>query len=270
MSKTFIVTIIIIIIVGVGYWLYQSKITPEESIEQEQGCIDSGGQVSISLCCKATGDFSNLCLIGPCGCSSDNSHPVKTCDCGPDKCFNGSECVSLDEALTIDWNSYTNEKYGYSLKYPTDCLYGPLPGYCKQSPPEERTQECLCYFNAEDPNSVSLGTYTGTKSDLTGASFVIFHSIYVDHYSPPAGTDLVSWIKEDYPYYEDIPDEINTEIDGIPAVKIYTPFSGMAWSQEDIYFIKNDKVFKISMLDVDNQDNKELYSEILSTFSFLE
>ncbi len=128
----------------------------------------------------------------------------------------------------------------------------------------------MCYFNAENPDDVSLGTYTGTKSDLTGASFIVFHSIYVDRYSPPAGTDLVSWIKENFPHYDDIPDEINMEIDGIPALRVYTPFSGMAWSQEDIYFIRNDKVFQISMLDVDNKDNKELYTKMLFTFRFIE
>ncbi len=156
------------------------------------------------------------------------------------------------------------------MKYPTDCLYGPLPGYCKQSPPEERPRECLCYFNAEDPNSVSLETFTGTKSDLTGAFFDVFHSVHVEHYSPPAGTDLIQWIEENFSYYEDIPDEINMEIDGVSAVSVYTPFSGMAWSQEDIFFIKDGKVFKISMLDVDNEDNRALYDKILFTFEISE
>ena len=192
----------------------------------------------------------------------------------PDKYDITIKCGRLEKTImeyqTADWNNYENQKYGYSFKYPKPCLYGGLPGYCKQSPPEERPRECLCYFNAEDPNSVSLGTYTGTKSDLTGASFVVFHSIYVDYYSPAAGTDLVNWVKENFSYYEDIPDEINMEIDGIPALRVYTPKSQMAWSQEDIYFIRNDKVFQISMLDVDNKDNKELYTKMLFTFRFIE
>ena len=56
----------------------------------------------------------------------------------------------------------------------------------------------------------------------------------------------------------------------MPAVKIYTPFSGMAWSQEDIYFLNDNKLFQISMLDVDNEENKTLYDKILSSFSFSE
>jgi len=179
------------------------------------------------------------------------------------------ECGLLEKDIneTDNWQTYENEKFQYSFKYPSNCLYGPLPGYCKQSPPEERPQECRCYLNGEDLNSVSLGTFTGPKDNLNGASFIVFHSIYVDYYSPPAGTDLVSWVKENFPH-QDVPDESNMELDGITAVKVYTPFSGMAYSQEDIYFIKNDKLFSISILDVDNSDNRELYDQIISTFKF--
>jgi len=169
---------------------------------------------------------------------------------------------------TDDWQTYKNEKYKYSFKYPTNCSYGPLPGYCKQSPPEERPQECRCYLNGEDENSVSLGTFTGTKSDLTGASFVVT-SPSSDAYSPPADTDLITWLKEKFSYQE-IPNEPNMKLDGITAVKVYTPFSGMAWSQEDIYFLKDNRLFGISILDVDNKDNRKLYDQIISTFKFLD
>lgn len=63
----------------------------------ESGCISSGGIVSTSTCCKAVGDFPNLCLIGPCGCSPTDSHEVKTCDCGSNKCFDGVGCVSFPQ-----------------------------------------------------------------------------------------------------------------------------------------------------------------------------
>ena len=178
------------------------------------------------------------------------------------------KCGKLEMIIdsTADWNSYTSEKYGYSFKYPIDCLYGPFPGYCKQKPPEERSQECRCYLNGENSDSVSLGTFTGTKSDLTGASFVISH-YSTDPYNLPVGTEFVGWLKEKFSYQE-IPDEINMELDGISAVRVYTPQSPMAFSQEDIYFIKNDALFSISILDVDNKDNRELYNKILATFEF--
>ncbi len=86
MSKIFSVVIGLIIIVAAGYLIYQMK-TP--------ACSLSGGTITTSLCCKATGDFPNTCLIGACGCSPDNSHEVKVCDCGADKCFDGSRCKNI-------------------------------------------------------------------------------------------------------------------------------------------------------------------------------
>ena len=66
----------------------------EES--KDEACVNSGGEVKTSLCCKTTGDYPNLCLIGACGCSPENSHQVKICDCGEGKCFNGDECKVLE------------------------------------------------------------------------------------------------------------------------------------------------------------------------------
>lgn len=66
-----------------------------EGGEQESVCINSGGTVGTSSCCMATNDFPNLCLVGPCGCSPENSHEVKICDCGDGECFNGSECLAI-------------------------------------------------------------------------------------------------------------------------------------------------------------------------------
>jgi hypothetical protein len=76
------------------------------------------------------------------------------------------------------------------------------------------------------------------------------------------------WVKENFSeMFEDIPEEPNMEISGIPALRIYSPGSPMAPSREDIYYMRDNLLFRIYMLDVDNDDNKELYEQILSTFS---
>jgi len=173
--------------------------------------------------------------------------------------------AQLPDDETADWLIYQNEKYGYSLKYPSPCLLGPLPGYCKQKPPEERAQECRCYFNAENPDEVSLGTFTGSKDNLTGAAISISH-YSTDSYNPPEDTDLVEWIKEKFSYLEDIPDAVNLQLDSLDAVRVYTSQSPQAYSQENIYFIKDNQLFNIYMNDVDNQDNRQLYDNIIESF----
>jgi hypothetical protein len=113
------------------------KVILEEKFTQEQGCLNSGGIVSMSSCCKLSGDFPNSCLIGACGCSPTDSHQVKTCDCGESKCFDGNSCVSVGEKeesylhltspkggekicigddFIIQWESKGLETVGISLK----------------------------------------------------------------------------------------------------------------------------------------------------------
>jgi len=66
----------------------------EKTSKKEDTCVNSGGTVETSLCCESASDFPNLCLIGACGCSPENSHQIKTCDCGEGKCFDGTECIT--------------------------------------------------------------------------------------------------------------------------------------------------------------------------------
>ena len=93
MSKLIIAIIIIIIVAGLGWWIYQSISAPE-GITKEEACLSSGGQIMTSFCCKSVSDFPNLCLIGACGCSLENSHEVRICDCGEGKCFDGKQCIN--------------------------------------------------------------------------------------------------------------------------------------------------------------------------------
>jgi hypothetical protein len=60
---------------------------------EELACTTSGGTVQTSECCLSSGDFPNMCMIGACGCSLENSHNVKKCICGEGKCWNGTTCA---------------------------------------------------------------------------------------------------------------------------------------------------------------------------------
>ncbi len=65
---------------------------------------------------------------------------------------------------------------------------------------------------------------------------------------------------------EYIPAEPNATIDEVPVVWVSVPGSPMAPTSDEIYFIRNDLLVRITMLDMDQ--NRELYEQILSTFQF--
>ena len=171
-----------------------------------------------------------------------------------------SGCAQPKDEIA-DWKTYTNERYGYSLRYPADCSFGPMPGHCKEKPPEERSSECLCFLNAEDPDRVFLQAFTGEKDDLKGAEFSVSRLAF----DPPPGTNLIEYVREKFPHYDEIPNEPNAKVGGIPAVRLYTPRSPMAPSVEEIFFIKDDKFFRIFMHNVDEKANRELYDRISSS-----
>lgn len=175
--------------------------------------------------------------------------------------------VEVDE--TADWQVYTNEEYGYSFKYPQKCIYGPIPGECKQSPPEERGEECWCFLNSGGVDSVILEKFVGEKDNLSLAVFFV-QSPNTEAFIVEEGTDLIEWLKEHFVYYENIPDEVNAEISGIEAVGIYSPQTSGVYSAQDFFLIKGNKLFHINMLNIDNVDNLELYNKVLPTFKFVE
>jgi len=169
-------------------------------------------------------------------------------------------------AATRDLETYSNDEYGYSFAYPSECFFGPMPSDCKQKPPEERRQECLCFLNGENPDEVFMQAFLGKTDQLSLATFFVSH-YDTPVYHPPQGTELASWVKEGFQeMFAEIPDEPNMEINGVPAVRLQSPQSPMAPSFEEIYFIHNGVLLRISMLDVDNEDNKQLYTQVLASF----
>ena len=79
--------------------------------------------------------------------------------------------------VTEDWPVYENEAFGYSFKYPSECFFGPMPADCKQSPPEERAPECLCFLDAEDPWEVYLQAFVGDPDEGIKLSTLPRHAL---------------------------------------------------------------------------------------------
>jgi hypothetical protein len=177
----------------------------------------------------------------------------------------------MQPAAASSWKEYRNEKFEYSFQYPASCSFEPLPGECKQNPPEELTQECLCFLNAEDPNNVFLQTFQGEKGgNLTLTSFTVAH-YETSAFCPPDDADLAPWLKANFSeIYTNIPEKPNAELGGIPAIAIKMPPTPSTYSHQDIFFMKENKLFLIRMLNPTNKDNQALYNQILSTFSWIE
>lgn len=70
--------------------------------DQALMCEKSGGTVESRSCCESVGNFPNLCLVGPCTCSPENSHEVLVCQCPEGFCWNGADgggCVAINSAI---------------------------------------------------------------------------------------------------------------------------------------------------------------------------
>jgi hypothetical protein len=172
----------------------------------------------------------------------------------------------------LNWKTYENKKFGYSFEYPAHCNIGPLPGECKQNPPEELSEDCLCFLNGEDPNNVYLQTFQGDQSQgLTLSSISIRHSETSPAFNPPPDADLVTWVEKNFSQmYIGTPEKANIEIDGIPALLISVPPTPSSYSYQDVLFINHDRLFLITMSNFYNKENQALYNHMLSTFSWVE
>lgn len=191
--------------------------------------------------------------------------------------FFSGECSAGDNPGVIDEEppaepderkTFTNEKYGYSFDVPPSCYEGALPGTCKQSPPEERPEECLCFVNGADPNSVMFQDFTITSEEVSLATFLVITSDTAA-FSPPEGADLISHMQLEFSErYPEIPNEANMELGGFPALRISTAGSPGVADYQEIFFIKENKLFKISLIDTLIESNMKIYDRILASFAF--
>lgn len=173
--------------------------------------------------------------------------------------------------VTDNWLEYVNAEFGYAFKYPAGCFFGPMAADCKQNPPEERSPECLCFLNAENPNEVMMQSFLGDAEE--GFTLVTFSVVHRDAqaFNPPEGEELTSWLNSQWSYLsEDMPVEPNLTLGGLPSARIYTPGSQQAYAAENIFVLKDGKLIQINMIDVDVEEHRDLYEKILATFRFIE
>jgi len=176
-----LIIIILAVMVGAGaLWYAERPEQPYQPAEiqktekkstQEQGCINSGGTVSTSSCCKSSGDFPNSCLIGACGCSPDNSHQVKVCDCGEGKCFDGEKCSPVETPKTSLFQE--SFSYLYPLSWQENGINFDLTGVSLgQTPAPLRLKNSSGGYYKEGEKVYALTLILKIKSPKTSISCV--------------------------------------------------------------------------------------------------
>ena len=161
----------------------------------------------------------------------------------------------------------TVEEFGYAFKVPEACFEGPMPGDCKQYPPEERREECLCFVDTNNPQMVTYQKFDFSSGNTNMGSISIL-TPDTPAFSPGENADLVTFLQQEWGWMgtENFPDAPNMDLDGVPAVSILIPqIQGGAASQE-IFFIKDDRLFNISMVSNLEPVNAQLYEDFLDTF----
>jgi hypothetical protein len=170
-----------------------------------------------------------------------------------------------------EWTEFNNTELGYSFMYPAECSFGPMGADCKQKPPEERSPECLCFLNAEDPNMVFMQNFLGDpEQGLTLVTFTVQHFDTLA-YNPPEGEAWIPWLSNYWSHLSDeLPGEPNLNLGGRPGVRIYIPGSPQSYAAENIFVLMKGKLVKIEMIDVDVEQHLEFYDNILASFKISE
>lgn len=139
------------------------------------------------------------------------------------------------------WNTYTSEKFGYTLKYPGDATV----------------------MGSDLDESVQ---FVGPLSDDEHWPWLEVGHLDSDFYHPPTGTDVHQWIADSDISYDEIGPEV--EVAGLSTVHLITYKSPMAYANDDYYFIKGDQLFCIMILHTGGQQDWELYNKFLRSFTF--
>ena len=127
----------------------------------------------------------------------------------------------------------------------------------------------MCFVDGTNPDSVTFQNITITNEGFPMASISIT-SPDTPAYSPAEGADLVSFIQQEWSEMDlgEIPAEPNLDLDCLPAVSLLIPQSGGGAAAQEVFFIKENRLFRITMIDNLVESNMELYEHFLESFAF--
>jgi putative hemolysin len=138
------------------------------------------------------------------------------------------------------WNAYTNERFGYSLKYPGDATL------------------------LESPQGTGI-QITGPLVDNERWPFLEVSHFDSDFYRPPAGTDVAQWVTQFVLAYDEI--DTGAEIAGLPAVHLTTNATERSYGFDEYYVIKDGQLFRINIIHAGGQEDWNLYNAFLGSFT---
>jgi|SRR3990167_2064798 len=173
------------------------------------------------------------------------------------------ETVYTEDTRSANWKTYKNSNLGFSIKYPEDkysvkieSTLGDWKGYTFV------VLEPINIFNNKRPLAITYRIAIASVPNLK--NFTIENPKNMFGNGPLEG--YISDFLEGKTIME-------TSIGGQEAFVVNNLAAGLLGIEADIYTIKNNQVFEISITPAqvtgDPDKNKQLFSQILSTFKFL-
>lgn len=147
--------------------------------------------------------------------------------------------VTSNSAETANWKTYTNDRYGFSFKYPQDYTIKKLVE--KVFLIENKDKNSFELWVYENPNNLSLKDY---ESKNTGEKTGFGPFVYYPTAEPVKFQNFEA-------YYT------NEEIQCLSKCGSYI-------------WITKDKIYKLTGSSINKPDQKQILDQILSTFKFIQ
>jgi hypothetical protein len=144
-------------------------------------------------------------------------------------------------ASTIAWSTYTNKTFNYSVQYPSDCKV----------------------------TETNFETISGPLAENHHWPWFEIYHFDSAFYHPPAGADVYDYIANNsLKTFDEIDPNKNIKISGLPAIHVMQNKSSQADASDYYYFIKDNQLFSIQIIQIEGKEDWDLYNKFLNSFTF--